>query len=100
MPRIASAYASDADRVPFDFPEIVASFAPRAFLAIAAKEDNDFDVSGVRDVIKAAQPIHDLLGHPTNLQAFYPDSPHDFPEDARERAYEFLDLHLRKKKLP
>jgi hypothetical protein len=37
MPRIASVYRNDPDRVPFDFTEIVASFAPRAFLACAAR---------------------------------------------------------------
>ena len=32
MPLIASAYQNNPDRVPFDFTEIVASFAPRPFL--------------------------------------------------------------------
>ena len=95
MPRIASVYKNDVDRVPFDFTEIVASFAPRPFLACAATGDRDFDVSGVRDVIQAARPIYTLLGKPGHLQAMYPESPHDFPPDARERAYEFLDQHLR-----
>src|SRR5207247_5230687 len=35
MPKIASAYQNDPDRVPFDFPEIAAAFAPRPFLASA-----------------------------------------------------------------
>ncbi len=52
----------DANQVPFDFTEIVASFAPRPFLAVAAIGDSDFDVSGVRGVIDAAQPIYELLG--------------------------------------
>lgn len=91
---------SDANQVPFDFTEIVASFAPRPFLAVAATGDSDFDVSGVRDVIDAAQPIYELLGASKHLQADFPDSPHDFPLASRERAYEFLDQHLRGAKVP
>jgi len=94
MPRIASIYENDVDRVPFDFTEIVASFAPRPFLACAATGDRDFDVSGVRDVIQAARPIYTLLAKVDHLQAMYPEGPHDFPPAARERAYEFLGKHL------
>ena len=94
MPRIATHYGSDADRVPFDFTEIVASFAPRPFLAVAATGDSDFDVSGVRDVINAARPIYELLGGQDNLQAHYPANSHDFPPASRQTAYEFLDRHL------
>ena len=96
MPRISSVYANRADQVPFDFTEIVASFAPRPFLAIAATDDRDFAADGVRDVVRSARIVYDLAGQPDNLQSHYPDSPHDFPPDARRRAYEFLDLHLRK----
>ena len=95
MPRIASIYKNNADRLPFDFSEIVAAFAPRAFLASAATGDRDFDVSGVRDVIQSAASIYKLLGRPDALQAIYPESKHDFPPAARRRAYEFLDTHLR-----
>ncbi|HEV2948175.1 MAG TPA: prolyl oligopeptidase family serine peptidase, partial [Gemmataceae bacterium] len=35
MPRIASVFELKPDKVPFDFPEVVASFAPRAFFASA-----------------------------------------------------------------
>jgi predicted peptidase len=98
MPRIASVYQNDADRLPFDFSEIVASFAPRAFLACAATRDSDFNVGGVRDVMQSAAPIFKLFNRADALQVVYPDSKHDFPPAARERAYEFLDLHLRGEK--
>jgi hypothetical protein len=95
MPLIASRFGNDADRVPFDFTEIVGSFAPRPFLACAAERDNDFDVSGVRDVIAAAKPVYELFGKPDHLAAYYPDSGHGFPADARDVAYAFLDRHLK-----
>ncbi|MEO1996403.1 MAG: DUF2920 family protein [Planctomycetaceae bacterium] len=94
MPRIADRYGNDADRVPFDFTEIVASFAPRPFLACAATNDTDFDVGGVRDVVRSARTVYELLGVGNHLAAEYPVSPHDFPAATRSRAYEFLDQHL------
>lgn len=98
MPLIASKYDNNPDKVPFDFTEIVASFAPRPFLASAPVRDDNFEVSGVKDVIAAAKPIYELYGKGENLQANYPDSAHDFPEDAREVAYKFFDRHLKGEK--
>ena len=98
MPRIASRYDNNPDKVPFDFTEIVASFAPRAFLASSPVRDSNFEVSGVRDVIAAARPIYELYGKAENLQANYPESEHDFPADARDVAYAFFDTHLKRAK--
>jgi dienelactone hydrolase len=96
MPRIATVYEKNPDRMPFDFPEIVAALAPRAFFTSSPLQDSNFEVSGVRDCIAAAQPIFALHGKPQNLQAIYPDSEHDFPDEAREQAYAFLDHHLKR----
>jgi dienelactone hydrolase len=95
MPRIASVFENSPDRVPFDFTEIVAAFAPRPFLASSPVRDSNFEVSGVRDVFAAALPIYKLYGKPDNLQANYPDSEHDFPVEARDVAYRFFDKHLK-----
>jgi cephalosporin-C deacetylase-like acetyl esterase len=95
MPRIKTVFENDARKMPFDFFEVVATLAPRPFLAVATTKDNDFDVSGVRDVMQAAAIVYELHGKPENLRAIYPDSPHDFPADARRQAYAFLDKHLK-----
>lgn len=95
MPLIESRYHNNPDEVPFDFTEIVAGFAPRPFLASSPIGDSNFEVSGVRDVIKSAKPIYELYGKPENLQANYPDCAHDFPADVRKVAYEFFDRHLK-----
>ncbi len=94
MPRIDTVYGKDPDRMPFDFPEIVAALAPRAFFTSSPVRDANFEVSGVRDCIAAAQPIFTLHGKPDNLKAIYPESDHDFPNEARAQAYTFLDRHL------
>ncbi len=95
MPRIASEFGNDAKKVPFDFQEIVAAFAPRAFMACAAEKDDDFDVSGVRDVLAAGLPIYRLHGASERLVGFYPPGKHAFPPEARARAYAFFDRFLK-----
>lgn len=96
MPRIATVYENSADKVPFDFTEIIASFAPRPFLTCSATKDNDFDVQGVKETLDYARPVYKLFGAEANLQGYYPEAPHAFPADARDVAYKFLDKHLGK----
>jgi dienelactone hydrolase len=95
MPRIASTYGNDPKKMPFDFTDVVISFAPRAFLAIAPERDDNFAVDGVRDVIKAAKPGYENLKAGEELQVRYPDAGHDFPPDERTAAYEFMDKRLK-----
>jgi dienelactone hydrolase len=95
MPRIASVYQLKPARVPFDFSEVVAAIAPRAFFTSSPLHDDNFDVSGVRDVLAAARPVYELLGAGEELSAYHPDCPHDFPPAAREKAYAWLDRWLK-----
>jgi dienelactone hydrolase len=97
MPRIASVYGKDPKKMPFDFPELIAAMAPRAFLAVAPIEDANFEVSGVRDCIDAARPVYELLGAKEKMVAVYPEGKHEFSDEMRGVAYEFLDRHLRGK---
>jgi dienelactone hydrolase len=95
MPRIASEYEMKPEKVPFDFPEVVAALAPRAFLASSPLHDDNFDVSGVRDCIAAARPVYELLGAKEKLAVNYPDCKHDFPPEVRKVAYNWLDRWLK-----
>lgn len=94
MPRIASEFKNDPKLLPFDFHELIAAIAPRAFFASAATKDDDFDVSGVKDVLEAARPIYELHGKANDLVGHYPEAGHSFPDESRKRAYEFLDRVL------
>ena len=91
MPRIATVYNLDPRRMPFDFPDVLAAIAPRAVFVNAPLHDANFDVSGVRDCIAAAGPLFPKA----RLQVTYPDSEHDFPDEARALAWQFLDNVLR-----
>jgi dipeptidyl aminopeptidase/acylaminoacyl peptidase len=95
MPRISTVYGNDPKKMPFDFDDVVRSFAPRPFLAVAPVRDNNFDVQGVKDVMAAAEPAYKRLNAAEHLKAIYPDAGHDFPEEGRKAAYEFLDKHLK-----
>jgi dienelactone hydrolase len=91
MPRIATVYGNDADRLPFDFYEVVAALAPRAFFSNSPRQDSDFDFHGVQKAEPKIREVFALLGAADRLQIRYPDSPHDFPPAVRREAYEFLD---------
>ncbi len=96
MPRIRDVYQNDPDQVPFDFHEVVAALAPRAFFSCSPVRDGNFEVGGVRKVIASARQVYELLGVADRLQVVYPDSDHDFPDEARSAAYEHLDRWLKR----
>lgn len=95
MPRLRDIYELNPDRVPFDFYEVVAALAPRAFFSNSPLHDDNFDVAGVRKAIAAAQPVYALLGAADQLQVRHPNSAHDFPPEVREEVYRFIDEVLR-----
>jgi acetyl esterase/lipase len=95
MPRIADDYGLRPEKVPFDFPEVVAALAPRAFLASSPIRDHNFEVSGVCDCIVAARPVYELLGAGEKLSVNYPDCRHEFPPAVRQVAYDWLDRWLK-----
>jgi pimeloyl-ACP methyl ester carboxylesterase len=95
MPLIKTKYKLSPDQMPFDFAEVIAAIAPRAVFVNAPLHDDNFDISGVHDVLNAARPIYKLLGHPERLPAVHPDCAHDFLDAERKQAYEFLDKSLR-----
>ena len=96
MPLIKTRYELKPEKMPWDFPEAVAALAPRAFLAVAPVRDHNFDLQGVRDCLSAAGPVYKLLGAEEKLKGYYPEAGHDFPDDARKVAYEWLDRWLKR----
>ena len=76
--------------MPFDFNDILAAIAPRAIFVNAPLHDANFDVTGVRETIAKVE----RLFKPGQLEAVYPDRQHEFPPEAREPAYRFIDRQL------
>ena len=96
MPRIASVYGKRPEKMPFDFPAILQCLAPRAIFINAPLRDANFDVSGVKDCVRAAQQVYaGVFGLWDRIQVAHPDGGHDFPNDVRPVAYRFMDRWLR-----
>jgi len=95
LPRIASVYKNDPKLVPFEWTEVLASLAPRPVFVNAPLNDTNFEVSGVRDCIKAALPVYELLGGKDRLVVVHPEAGHSFPSEIRQAAYAFIDRALR-----
>ena len=94
MPSLRARFGLDLKRVPFDFPELIAALAPRAFFTSSPLHDANFEVEGVRMCMTAARPVYELARAPDRLVALYPDAAHSFPKAARQDAYRFLDRFL------
>ena len=95
MPRITTEYGSDPKRVPFDFSDVLLAICPRSVFSNSPLRDANFEVSGVRDVETLVAPAFRTAGVPENLKIIYPDATHDFPDDAKRQAYDFLGKRLR-----
>lgn len=94
MPAIRQRFELDPDRMPFDFYEVAAALAPRAFFSNSPLHDDNFSVEGVRKAEAEARKVYELLGAPQALRIEYPDCGHDFPPELRQAAYAFIDRAL------
>lgn len=91
MPRIAAEFGTDPKQVPFDFTDVLTAIAPRAVFVMAPTRDSNFDVDGVKGVLKVVTPVYEKLKAADKLKAIHPDAGHEWPADARKEAYEFVD---------
>lgn len=91
MPLLRTVYKLDQASIPFDFDGVIATIAPRACFSIAPLKDGNFSVAGVKRGIKNAAAVYHLLQADKQLQCIYPNAGHDFPAQAREAAYLFID---------
>jgi hypothetical protein len=80
--------------MPFDFTELLGALAPRPVFINAPHRDDNFEVSGVDDCVRAAEPVYVLLGAGKAIVVVHPDIGHGFPPEVREKAYKFLDNAL------
>jgi len=96
MPRVADVYGKDPEKMPFDFSEILGAIAPRPLFINAPINDSNFEVSGVRRCVDAALPVYTkVFSVRDRLVAYYPVAEHDFPDETRFEAFQFLDSWLK-----
>lgn len=84
-------YRGRPAEIPFDFHELIASLAPRAFFANAPKGDTNFRWQSVRQIEEAVRPVYEWYGTPERLKVRHPECAHRFPPELREEAYAFLE---------
>lgn len=94
MPLFRDKYNLDGDKIPFNFHEIIALLAPRAFFSNSPLNDGNFDVKGVIKGIEMAKGAFRFLHAEDQLQVRYPEADHDFPVEIRTEAYRFIDKIL------
>jgi pimeloyl-ACP methyl ester carboxylesterase len=95
MPLIREKYNLDPEKIPFDFDEVIAALAPRAFFSNSPVNDSNFNLEGVRKGIASALEVYLFLNSKDKLQVRYPVSGHDFPPEVRLEAYQFIDKILK-----
>ncbi len=95
MPLIREKFDLDGNKIPFDFPEIIASLAPRAFFSNSPINDSNFDFQGVKKGMEKVSQVYRLFDSEDQLQVHYPIADHDFPHDVRLASYEFIDHILK-----
>jgi dienelactone hydrolase len=96
MPRIRDLYANSPDKVPFDFHEVLAAIAPRSIFINAPIGDDNFDNAGVRKVVAEASKAFEVYGSEFGkITTHYPTCDHDFPDEIRAEAYEWLKRELK-----
>lgn len=80
--------------VPFDFYELAACLAPRAFLVNAPLKDSNFRWDSVDRIASAARPVYSLYGAAHAMEVMHPDCEHDFPDLERRASYELMERVL------
>lgn len=93
MPKLAK-FKNNLDNIPFDFNEILASLAPRPVFISAPLHDSNFQWKSVDRVVNSAKEVYTLYEKPKAIKVVHPDCPHDFPDEIREQAYQWIEAVL------
>ena len=80
---------------PFEFHEVLACIAPRAFFSWYTRYDHCFpNYKGVEKLHLLTKGVYEQYGKSNLFYSMTGSEGHDFPLYARERAYEFIEQHL------
>ncbi|WP_331079604.1 acetylxylan esterase [Daejeonella sp.] len=86
IPRLGF-YVGHADRIPYDYQEILGSIAPRPVLLIAPQLDHTASLTDIKASVSEAGKIYKLLGAPDQLILNTPDDFNRFSDEMKEIIY-------------
>jgi dienelactone hydrolase len=95
LPRLGF-FVGQEERIPVDYPEILACIAPRPVLVIAPALDQDAHPEDISNCIEKTREIYQLYGNPNLLQLYLPDDYNRFSEDMRRKTCEWAAKQLTK----
>jgi dienelactone hydrolase len=84
------------DSVPFEMNEIVALSAPIPMFFYSAQNDRIFPHwISIGETLKDIHSLYEWLGYESRFQFVIGAGEHDFPQEVRNWAYDFLDRYLK-----
>lgn len=90
-----SRFQGSLETIPYDFPEMIASLAPRHMLIVAPVGDDNFRAESVDRIAESASEVYELFDAREHLKVLHPPGPHDFSDEMRQAAYEWIDAALK-----
>lgn len=95
MPRLGF-YLDDITQAPFDWHEVAALIAPRAYFNWATLDDSIFpNTDSLQGVYEELEGLYALYGLEDNFRGVLAPGKHAFPKEAREQAYAWVDRQFR-----
>ena len=88
---------SEVIQTPFDLHELLSLIAPRPLFLSTSDEDFVFPNGGwsARRALVRVKPVYELLGSPEKLSSYFFSGGHNFPSDASNQAYAWLERWLK-----
>jgi dienelactone hydrolase len=87
IPRLGF-FVGHADRIPFDYDEVIALVAPRPALIVAPTKDRYARIADVQRELEAAAGVYRALGR--ELEVWTPDDFNRFPVQLQRQVYDWL----------
>lgn len=89
LPRL-SFFQDHADRLPYDYEDLMSAIAPRPALVIAPEYDQYADGEGVKKYVQYANKMYKTLNSDTRIDLFAPNDYNRFSPEMREEVYRWL----------
>jgi pimeloyl-ACP methyl ester carboxylesterase len=88
MPLIQDRFQAYSKQMPITFAEIISLLEGKNLFFNVPKDDDIFSHESAAEVLNNVSK--NLFGNETSIASFFPDGGHDFPDDARLAAYEYV----------